>query len=217
MSAKVRDVMTTDIVSVTSDTSFKELAAMFRRHRVSAFPVTGPEGAILGVVSEADLLPREALRVGVGVGPGPLAGLLRHQEPQKMWATTAKDLMTSPPVTITPDEPVMHAARMMYACKMKWLAVVDADGRLAGIVSRADVLAVYSRPDTDIRHEIIEKVILTEFRTDPGRFTVTVKDGVVTLEGSPETTDNGLSIVRESRQVEGVVAVHDRLRYPPEQ
>jgi osmotically-inducible protein OsmY len=60
-------------------------------------------------------------------------------------------------------------------------------------------------------------VILTEFLTDPGRFTVTVKDGVVTLEESPETTDNGLSIARESRQVEGVVAVHDRLRYPPEQ
>lgn len=188
---------------------------MFRAHRVSAFPVTGPDGVVIGVVSEADLLPREALLTGVGVRPGPLASMLHRKQPARMWETTARDLMSSPPITITPDEPVTHAARLMYTCKVKRLPVVDTANRLVGIVSRADVLTVYARPDTEIRHEITEAVILTDHLTDPGRFTVTVKDGVVTLDGVPETAENGHDIVREAWQVEGVVAVRDRLRYPP--
>ena len=104
----------------------------------------------------------------------------------------------------------------MYARKVKRLPVVDDAGRLVGIVSRADVLSVYSRPDADIRHEITESVILDTLLTDPARFTVTVKDGIVTVEGMPENAVVGHDMIEEIRHVEGVVAVRDRLSYPPD-
>jgi CBS domain-containing protein len=93
--------------------------------------------------------------------------------------------------------------------------VTDADGRLVGIISRADVLSVFDRTDEAIRKEITEGVLLSEFLTDPLVFSVTVKDGIVTLAGRPETSETGHEIVRRVRHLQGVVAVRDRLEYPP--
>jgi CBS-domain-containing membrane protein len=215
MSATVRDVMSTQVVVVTRDATFKDMAARLRQHRVSAFPVVDEDRKVIGVVSEADLLTKEALVTGEHLRPGPGAGVLHRKATAKAAALTAGDLMTAPPVTIGPDELVTSAAKLMYTCKVKRLPVIDADGRLVGIVSRADVLTVYARPDQEIKHEITEKVILNRFLVDPGRFTVTVKNGVVTFEGQPETAESGHGIVAEAWHVEGVVAVRDRLRYPP--
>ena len=218
MSAKVRDVMTSRVVAVTKDASFKDIATLLRRHRVSAFPVLDDDGKVIGVVSEADMLTKEAMVSASGTGgvlPGRISGALHHKELSKAGAITAAELMNKPPVTITPDEPVTSAARLMYHCKVKRLPVVTEDGHLAGIISRADVLSVYSRPDDEIEREITQNVILNEFLADPGRFTVTVKDGIVTLEGTPETAENGRDIVAEVWHVQGVVSVRDRLTYPP--
>jgi CBS domain-containing protein len=212
MNATVKDVMTTHVVAVRKNASFKDMAARLRQHRVSAFPVLDEDNKVVGVVSEADLLTKEALEFAV---PGKVSSMLHHREQAKAAAVVAEDLMTKPPVTIGPNEFVTHAARLMYTRKVKRLPVVDADGRLIGIVSRADVLSVYSRPDEDIRHEITEGIILDTLLCDPSRFTVTVKDGIVTLEGMPETAVVGYDLIEETRHVEGVVAVRDRLSYPP--
>ena len=99
--------------------------------------------------------------------------------------------MTEPPVTITPGEPVTSAARLMYQCRVKRLPVVTENGRLVGIISRADVLSVYRRRDEDIGMEITQNVIGCEFLADPARFHPTVHHGVVTLEGRPETAPPG--------------------------
>ena len=64
------------------------------------------------------------------------------------------------------------------------MPVVDGDGGLVGLISRTDVLAVYDRPDEDIREEITGNVILREFPDDPRQFAVTVEAGVVTVEGA---------------------------------
>ena len=212
MNATVKDVMTTHVVAVRKNASFKDMAARLREHRVSAFPVLDEDNKVVGVVSEADLLTKEALEFAV---PGKVSTMLHQRELAKAAAVVAEDLMNKPPVTIGPDEFVTHAARLMYTRKVKRLPVVDADGRLIGIVSRADVLSVYSRPDEDIRHEITEGIILDTLLCDPSRFTVTVKDGIVTLEGMPETAVVGHDLIEETRHVEGVVAVRDRLSYPP--
>jgi osmotically-inducible protein OsmY len=82
-------------------------------------------------------------------------------------------------------------------------------------VSRSDVLTVYSRPDEAIEREITQELILKTLLCDPSRFTVTVKDGIVTIEGTPETAAVGRDIIDGAKHVEGVVAVRDRLRYPP--
>jgi CBS domain-containing protein len=209
MNALVKDVMTTHVIAVRKNATFKDMAARLREHRVSAFPVLDDDDTVIGVVSEADLLPKEALESG---GKG--SGFLHHREQVKAAGLTAADLMTSPPVTIAPSDFVSHAARVMYSRRVKRLPVVDADGCLVGIVSRADVLSVYSRPDADIRQDVIEHVILDALLTDPARFTITVKDGIVTVEGMPETAVVGRDMIEEIRHVEGVVAVRDRLSYP---
>lgn len=213
MNATVKDVMTTHVVAVRLNATYKEMAVKLRELRVSAFPVLDDENKVVGVVSEADLLAKEALEYRV---PSLVGGILHGREWAKAEAVTAGDLMTKPPVTIGPREPVSHAARLMYTRKVKRLPVVDDDGRLIGIVTRTDVLGVYSRPDAEIRHDIIENVIIGTVLTDPARFTVTVKDGVVTVEGKPENASVGRDMVAEVRHVEGVVAVRDRLIYPPE-
>jgi osmotically-inducible protein OsmY len=76
---------------------------------------------------------------------------------------------------------------------------------------------VYSRPDEAIRRAIIDEVIVGAVLTDPARFTVTVNDGVVTVQGTPENASVGRDMIEEIRHVEGVVAVRDRLDYPPDQ
>jgi CBS domain-containing protein len=97
----------------------------------------------------------------------------------------------------------------MYDHKVRCLPVVGQGGRLAGMISRADVLRVFGRPDDEIRGEIIDKVITTMFHADPARFTVSVDDGVVTLEGVPEAVAVGQKIASAVRHMEGVVAVRE--------
>ena len=212
MSATVKDVMTTRVAAVRKDAPFKDIATLLTQYRVSAFPVLDDDGKVIGVVSEADLLCKEALTAAMGgrpAQPGPY-----HDDFARAAAVTAADLMTTPPVTITPGEPVTGAARLMYNARVKRLPVVSENGHLIGIISRADVLSVYGRPDGEIGQEITKNVILNEFHVDPGRFTVTVKDGIVTLEGHPETVRQGRDILAEVWRVEGVVSVRDRLIYP---
>jgi CBS-domain-containing membrane protein len=212
MNATVKDVMSTRVVAVRETASFKEMAARLREHRVSAFPVLDHDNKVIGVVSEADLLTMEVLD---GDGRGLFQGMRQHRRPPGNGPVTAADLMTKPAVTIGPDEPVASAARLMYSLRVKRLPVTSADGTLIGIVARSDVLSVYSRADAEIQREITHDLILDRFLCNPADFTVTVKDGIVTIEGKPETTAVGRDIISAARHVQGVVVVRDRLSYPP--
>ena len=215
MTAVVKDVMSAEVVAVRRGASFKEMAASLRQYRVSAFPVIDDDGKVIGVVSEADLLAREALADGQAGIPGAVAGLLHHKQHEKADALTAGEMMTHPAVTVRPDDTVEHAARMMYTLRVKRLPVVDAGGHLIGIVSRSDVLAVFDRPDSEILAEITDDVILHEFLIDPALFIVMVRDGVVTIRGNLESANLGHELVTKIRHVRGVVAVRDELTYPP--
>ena len=214
MNSTVKDVMTTHVVAVRLKATYKDMATRLREFRVSAFPVIDDGNRVVGVVSEADLLSKEALQYSA---PGVAAGLLHGRELAKAAAVTAADLMTKPPVTIGPDETVSHAARLMYSRKVKRLPVVDDHGRLVGIVSRADVLSVFSRPDAEIRRDVIENVVIGTVLTDPARFMITVDNGIVTVEGIPENESVGRDMIEEIRHVEGVVAVRDFLTRVKEQ
>jgi CBS-domain-containing membrane protein len=211
MKSTVKDVMSTHVIAVRQDASYKDMAAMLRAQRVSAFPVLDDHNRVIGVVSESDLLTKEALE---GTVPGMPPSMMSQREHARASAVTAADLMTTPPVTIGPGEPVTQAARLMYSRRVKRLPVTSDDGTLIGIVSRADVLSVYSRPDADIQREIIQDVILGMFAYDPAHFNVTVADGIATIEGAPETDLVGRDVIDAARHVEGVVAVRDRLSYP---
>jgi len=200
MNAYVKDIMTTGVVTVRPDTPHQTVAAMLRQHRVSGFPVADDDGKVVGVVTETDLVALVAGR--------------RHSRHRAAEQATAGDLMSHPAVTVGPDDPVKTAARLMRKQRLQRLPVVDRDGRLAGIVSRSDVLSVFQRSDEEIRREVTQDVIADGFFTDPGRFRVTVHNGIVTLEGAPGSAVLGTAIAGQVEHLEGVVAVRDRFTYP---
>jgi len=207
MNATVGDVMTTRVIAVSQDSDYKYIAHVLREFRVSAVPVVNDREVVVGVVSEADLLHKPA-------GPDLPVGLTRLKwklgEESKVTAMAADRLMTSPAVTISPDAPVTVAARAMQDRCLKRLPVVDDRNRLIGIISRADVLSVYERPDSDIRDEVNES-IAGESGLSGADINVTVKAGVVTVAGSVVHDKSALELMARIRHIEGVVAVRDRL------
>lgn len=211
MKTTVGDVMTTDVIAVPESADYKQIITVLRQQRVSAFPVVDAENRVVGVVSEADLLHKQAEHAPP-TGTIRLAWLLR--EPSKAAATTAAGLMTRPAVTIALGATVAEAARVMRAGLVKRLPVVDEDGRLAGIVSRADVLSVFERPDEEIRDDVVKAVVAQESVPDPEKLGVTVQSGIVTVTGQLDNRATALSLLGAVRHLEGVVGVRDRLSYP---
>jgi CBS-domain-containing membrane protein len=207
MSATVKDVMTTSVVAVKRNADFKQIVSVLRRFRVSACPVINDAGHVVGVVSEADLLYKEA---SGGAPRGLISLRWRLGEQSKASAVTAGRLMTSPAITIHPDTSVAVAARMMQDRWVKRLPVVGDDGLLIGIVTRSDVLSVYERPDDDILTEILTDVIVAEFGLAASTFDVCVASGIVAISGLMEQAGAALALVARLRRIEGVVAVRDR-------
>jgi CBS domain-containing protein len=212
MHSLVKDLMTTQVVTIGPATPFKEIVARLANQRVSAVPVVDDDGRVLGVVSEADLLLKEEF-------PDPDADIplfwtkRRRLERDKAAGATARDLMSVAVVSIAPEATVAEAARRMHTAKVKRLPVVGAGGRLVGILSRADLLKVFNRPDRAIRREIMDEVIVGEFLMNPSRFFIHVDDGVVVLQGRVERHSLVPYLVRAVHGVEGVVRVQNRLTY----
>jgi CBS-domain-containing membrane protein len=205
----VKDVMARRVVSVREKASFKEMAEMLRRSRISAFPVLDSHDRVVGVVSEADLMVKEAVQAA---GTSLVAALRHVREEDKASGVTAGDLMTRPAITIGPDATVAEAARIMYDRRVKRLPVVNAGGHLLGIISRVDVLAVFNRPDEQIRDEIVHRV-LPEFAAGRSAdFDVTVRDGIATISGPAQSDTARRAVLDAARHVPGVVAVRDRFR-----
>jgi CBS-domain-containing membrane protein len=134
----VGDLMTRNVVAVHKGAQFKDIVQVMRARRFSAFPVLDDDNRVIGVVSEADLLVRQAL-AGSGAGP---RFLLRHADCAKATGLTAAELMTTPAITTRADAAVADAARTMHDRRVKRLPVVTSDGRLVGVVSRARVRRV---------------------------------------------------------------------------
>jgi len=203
----VKEIMTTRVVAVREEATFKEMVATLRSCRISAFPVLDATDRVIGVVSEADLLAKEADQA--------LGRRTWHpSERAKAMGVIAAEVMTAPAVTVAEDAPVAEAAALMRSRRVKRLPVVDRNGQLRGIVSRADVLTVFERPDNEIRDEAVKDVLVGEFGLDPEMFVVTARSGVVTATGSVAERADALSLLKAIRHVEGVVAVRDRLSYP---
>jgi CBS-domain-containing membrane protein len=146
------------------------------------------------------------------VPPGQIAATVRRKALRKAAGVTAGDLMSSPALTVAPDDTVEHAVWLMYHLRGKRLPLVDEAGQLIGIIGRTDVLAVFDRPDEEIRLEIVGQVIPR--LSEPSWYSMIVKDGIVTLEGTSGTTTIGRRGLARVRHVRGVVAVRDRLVYP---
>jgi CBS domain-containing protein len=207
---QVKDVMTTEVVVVEKDTSFKAIAHLLREHRLSALPVVDEDRHPVGIVSEADLILKPEF--GEAQGKTLIAGPYGRRR-AKARATTAAELMTSPVVTIQPEAQIGKAARTMDREKVKRLPVVDREGKLRGIVSRTDLLKIYLRKDAEVGAEIEEALMGPAGWVQPGAIRVLVRDGVVTLEGRAEHRSQVRVLLAVARSVDGVVDVLSRLAY----
>ncbi|MGW3206066.1 CBS domain-containing protein [Streptomyces sp. NPDC001135] len=201
----VSDVMTHRVVALRTGAPFKDIVKVMREWRISALPVLNDVGVVVGVVSEADLLCKEEYGDGAVGRYGP-AG--RLADAGKADAVTAGELMTVPAVTVAPDAPLAHAARIMARTRVKRLPVVGRDGTLKGIVSRSDLLKVFLRDDVDIAGEVRREVVVRLFGPHTEAILVEVHDGVVTLAGRVRETPLIPLAARLARSVPGVVDVH---------
>lgn len=209
MSWTVASVMTTDVVTVAPDATYKEVVERLQQRRVSAAPVVDRDRRLLGIVSEADLLLKEerpAARAG-----GHL--LDPHGDAARATARNAAALMTSPALTVESRATLTQAARLMHQHHVKRLPVVDAEGTLVGIVSRADLLKAFLRSDESIATEMREQVVAEMLTIDPDEVGIRVEDGVVRLEGELETRSLARILARLAAAVEGVVGIDNRLRW----
>jgi CBS-domain-containing membrane protein len=171
-------------------------------------PVLEGEGRVIGVVSEADLLPKEEFR---DTDPSLYEERQRLSDVAKAGAVTAEDLMSTPAITVHPDVTLAHAARIMAVRHVKRLPVVDDVGMLQGIVSRADLLKVFLRSDEEIEEEVRRTVVSYLFPAFSHAIHVNVDEGVVTLRGHIRDTSLISVAVRLVRAVEGVVDVEPHL------
>ncbi len=207
---KVQDVMTPHVVTVRPSEQFKNIVQILRTSRIGAVPVVDVSERVVGVVSETDLLPKEE----------PFGAITHHffeskasrQLRRKVAGFVAADLMTTPAITVSPETDLREAARMLVERQVNHLPVVDAEGKLVGIVSRSDVLSVFAREDASIYEDVRKKVDwLTDFL--PGaKVQVNVEQGVVTLTGEVDRMSDRQHLVAAVRVVDGVVGIHDLLR-----
>ena len=205
---QIKDVMTAPALTVGTETSIKEVASILVERNISGLPVVDAQGAVVGVVSEADILLKEG---GERRSAGFLHVLYRH-DPEKSDARTAAEAMTSPARTIEPSRPIAEAARMMTDGGINRLPVVE-DGRLVGIVTRADLVRAFVRSDAEIEREIRESVELRSHGIDTNALTVIVSSGEVELGGRVATQDDAALVERIAHAVPGVVSVETSLSW----
>ena len=211
---KVKDVMTREVKSISPAAPLKEIAETLSGLGISGAPVV-EAGKVVGVVSEADIVVKER-----GRRPergGLLAHLRDGGDRVKQGAKTAGQAMTSPAITITPDRPIAEAAAKMLDEGVNRLPVVDRDGALVGIVTRADLVRAFVRTDEEIAEEIREDVLLNTLWIRPGNVTVEVESGEVTLTGWVDTKVEAEIVAAFVEKVPGVVSVTSDLTWEIEE
>ncbi len=208
----VSDVMSTAVVTIEGPATFHEMATLMQRHAVSALPVMA-EGRLVGIVSEADLMLKEA----------PPA----EPSPNRLWpeshdnrvarakskGISAADVMSTRVVTVHPGVSLSAAAHLMREHAVKRLPVVDEDGALVGLVSRRDLLSVFTRSDEDIRRDIVDSILPGWLGIAPGAVTVVVSAGIVGLRGSVARRSDVDIVKHVVASLDGVVRVDPDLTY----
>lgn len=206
----VASIMRQTVVTVRPDTPLRDVARLLVEHGISGVPVVDESGAVLGVVSEADFVIRE---VGVPREHRRLLGRLfggnggaSAEDVAKVHATTAGEAMTAPAITTSPATTLPDAARTMIERAINRLPVIE-DGRLVGIVTRADLVRAFVRTDEELRTTIIEDVVRRAMWLDDREVGVSVVDGRVTIEGTLEKRSDAAILERLVEGVPGVITV----------
>ena len=210
---KVEELMSRDVISVAPDTSLKDVAALLVERGISGVPVIDRDRAVVGVVSEADILIKER---GSVARHGRLLGWLLEggtADDDKLAARTAGEAMTAPALTVGSRAPVAAAARLMTEKGIKRLPVVNSKDVLVGIVTRSDLVKAFARSDEEIAREIREDVVLRTLWIDGEAPYVRVDGGDVTLSGELERRSDVELLPGLVARVPGVVSVHSTVTW----
>lgn len=197
MTWTVSDVMTKEPVSVRPETRFKTCAKVLQLHELTAMPVVDEAGSLVGIVSEADLLAKEAQH----------SAFDRERHPSgKASAISVGEVMTGEPITTTADTTLNTAASLMFEHHLKMLPVVDSAKRLVGTVTRSQVLNVFLRSDESIRREVARELRLVP-EIIRGAVEVEVREGVVHFSGDVEKESASEFLTPLVSGIPGVVGV----------
>lgn len=219
-----RDLMTPDVVTVPPETPVLAIARLLSERGISAVPVLGPAGEVLGVVTEADLIRR--LAGEEDPQPGWFARLLSNPATDaERYARThgvhAKDIMTEQVLSVGENDTAAHVAHLMEDKGIRRVFVMS-EGRLRGIVSRADLLRALVAPppeDGELSDNRVRAAVGAAMRKEPWADSfytmVDVQDGVVVFHGfmRDEGVKRGLRVLAES--IPGVKSVRDETQPMP--
>src|SRR5262247_548512 len=219
---KAHDVMTWGTITVEPEASVARAVRLMLQNKISGLPVVDDKGRLLGIVTEGDFLRRDELGtqrqrprwLEFLLGPGRLAAEYVQASGQKV-----AQVMTPEVKTITSESPLEEVVRLMERHRVKRLPVVQ-DGKLIGIVSRADLLHALgsvarelkpaASDDTTIREQIIAEC--AKQRWAP-HINVVVRDGVVGLWGVITDDRKREAFIVAAENVPGVKAVNDHLAW----
>lgn len=221
------DVMTPNVITVTPDTEVREIARLLLEHRISAVPVVDADHKVLGIVSEGDLMRRVENETDKRQSwwlRSIFAGESRASNYVKTHGRKAHEIMTTELVVVGEDEPLYKIATLLEKHHIKRVPVVR-DGRLVGIVSRANLLRgfVATTPDAGAQMTVddreIRDAILKEINDNTGltfdRVNVIVQDGVVQLWGLVESQDEKSAAEVAAENTPGVKRVENNLGFLP--
>lgn len=193
----VVDLMTTDVIAVSRETGLRDAARLMFRNRVSGLPIVDGAGELVGIITEADFLKLEVER----------------QEGTRGQGDTVGDVMSRGVVTVSPNVEIYEAAKIMAVQEVKRLPVVDEDNRLLGVISRSDIVSIFTRPDDVIEDEIREDLIRRVLFIDPDGVQVGVANGVVTLSGQVATRSEASMLEELTNRLDGVLGVESKLTW----
>ena len=202
---KVGDVMTTEVRTIGPDAPIKEAAMVMVKAGISGLPVVDDDRKVVGIITEADFVTAEANRSWGRQRRRLLANLFGEADTHS--AKTVEDAMTADPATIDRASSVTEAARKMTDLGVKRLPVVLPDGTIEGIISRADVMGAFARPDDELKSEVYRDVVLGVMQLHDSDISLSVTDGVVTMSGNVPTHSDARLLEELTVRVEGVVSV----------
>ena len=224
-----KDVMTTTVITARPETPVREIAQLLLSRHISAVPVVSDEGRVLGIVSEGDLMRRAETGttrrcpwwLALFAGTAELA-----DEYAKSHGRLASDVMTREVVSVTEDTSVSVIAALLEERRIKRVSVIR-DGRLVGIVSRADLLrglvvlpaaapGATVADDRAIREQLL-RTLQAERWTSPGLINIVVTGGVVHLWGLVQSEPERAALRVAATNAPGVRQVEDHLAQLPDQ
>lgn len=204
----VSEVMTPDVVTLSPDDSWLCAVRFIVQNHVHALPVVDGDRRVVGIVAESDLMPKEER---LDAKQQLLPPIQTPRDRRRAQALTVREVMSRRPVTITADTSLGEAGRIMHRKHVGRLPVVDGDGRLAGIVTRSDLLATFLRDDTEVGADV-RRALEGMGQDVVSAVDVSVSDCAVTVRGVLPLQSQVMDVVDALERVPGVVGVDNRLR-----